>query len=289
MHTLFVSVDEEVLQGGVANAGGVTRVGAHVLRPSNPHTPTIHRFLIGLRAVGFAGASEPVGVDPDGRERLVFIPGDVAVPPFPAWVQTPAALASMARLMADMHAASELVDVDGCEWNTEMVDRGAGGRLPAGADNPAVGAGLVICHNDVCPENVVFRDGAAVGFLDFDFAAPGRRSYDLAQFVKMCVPVTDDESARRLGFEPSDRPAKVRLVCDAYEGAGGTLGADGRSELLVILDDSIARGGEWVRSKVEAGHPGFVEMWEQIGGQETFDRRRRWWGDARPEFASALA
>ena len=54
MHTLFVSVDEEVLQGGVANAGGVTRVGAHVLRPSNPHTPTIHRFLIGLRAVGFA-------------------------------------------------------------------------------------------------------------------------------------------------------------------------------------------------------------------------------------------
>lgn len=278
VHTLFVSVDEEVLQGGVANAGGVVRAGGHVLRPSNPHTPTIHRFLASLRSVGFHGASEPVGVDPDGRERLVFISGDVAVPPFPAWVQTPAALTSVARLLADMHAASLLIDTDGWEWSTEMVDRGA-----------RVGADLVICHNDVCPENVVFRDGVAVGLLDFDFVAPGRRAYDLAQFVKMCVPVTDDESASQLGFDRSDRPEKVRLVCDAYEGAGGTLGARGRDELLVILDDSIARGGEWVPSKVEAGHPGFIEMWEQIGGQETFDRRRRWWADARPDFASALA
>ena len=29
-----------------------------------------------------------------------------------------------------------------------------------------------MCHNDVCPENVVFRDGIAVALLDFEFAAP---------------------------------------------------------------------------------------------------------------------
>ena len=39
---------------------------------------------------------------------------------------------------------------------------------------------VVICHNDVCPENVVYRDGVAVALLDFDFAAPGRRVYDVA-------------------------------------------------------------------------------------------------------------
>jgi len=280
VHNLGVSSDEEVLQGGVANAGGVVRVGNHVLRPSNAHSPTIHRFLTGLRSVGFDGASEPVAVDDDGRERLVFIPGDVAVPPFPLWAQSDDALASVARLMAQLHAASLLLDVDGWEWSSEMVDRGAGS---AGPD------GLVVCHNDVCLENVVFSDGVAVGLLDFDFAAPGRRAYDVAQFVKMCVPVTDDEYARRLGFESCNRPAKVRMVCDAYDEAGGTLGPEGRGELLAILDDGIARSGEWVRSKVEAGHPGFIAMWEQIGGQETFDRRRLWWSDARPAFAAALA
>ena len=90
---------EEVLHGGVANQGAVVRVGDEVLRPSNPFTPTIHRILGDLRATGFDGASLPVGVDPDGRERLVFIPGDVPLAPFPEWFQTEDALASVAGLM----------------------------------------------------------------------------------------------------------------------------------------------------------------------------------------------
>ncbi len=272
--------DEELLQGGVANAGAVVRVGAHVLRPSNRRTPTIHRFLRDLRAVGFDGASEPVGVDADGRERLVFIPGDVAVPPFPAWVQSDEAIASVARLLARFHSASARVDPTG-PWSDEMVDPRAGDLERST---------LVVCHNDVCPENVVFRGGKAVGLLDFDFAAPGRPVYDLAAFVRMCVPVTDDGFAERVGFLPADRPGRVRVACDAYDDAAAVvLGTAGRAELLTILDRSIAHGGEWVRSKVEAGHPGFVEMWEQIGGQATFDRRRAWWAESRPAFAAALA
>ena len=46
-----------------------------------------------------------------------------------------------------------------------------------------------MCHNDVCPENVVFRDGIAVALLDFEFAAPGRPVYDVAQLARIeaCV------------------------------------------------------------------------------------------------------
>ena len=75
-----------MLVGGVANAGAVTRTaGGHVLRPSNPHSRSIHRFLASLRTeAGFDGAPAPVGVDDDGRERLVFVEGDVPVPPYPA-------------------------------------------------------------------------------------------------------------------------------------------------------------------------------------------------------------
>jgi hypothetical protein len=30
-------------------------------------------------------------------------------------------------------------------------------------------------------------------------------------------------------------------------------------------------------------------MWEWMGGQERWDRRRRWWAEDRPTFVGALA
>jgi Phosphotransferase enzyme family len=173
---------EECLPGGIANAGAVVRVGPHVLRPSNPHTASIHRFLSFLPSAGFDGAPVPVGVDADGRERLEFIQGDVAVPPFPPWAQTDDSLASVVDLIRRLHDASREFRPDGCSWSSEMAD--------------AVG-GPVLCHNDVCLENVVFRDGTATALLDFDFVAPGRPAYDLAQFARMCVPIDERHRCRR--------------------------------------------------------------------------------------------
>ena len=94
------------LKGGVANAGAVVRSGEFVLRPSNPNTLTIHRFLNGLGEAGFDGASQPVGVDADGRERLRFIDGDVPLPPYPDWARTDEALGSIARLIRRFHDAA---------------------------------------------------------------------------------------------------------------------------------------------------------------------------------------
>ena len=62
----------------------------------------------------------------------------------------------------------------GLTWNDSLVD-------PAG--------GTLVCHNDVEPSNVVFRDGIAVALLDFGFAAPGRPFYDLAHLARLCVPI----------------------------------------------------------------------------------------------------
>ena len=144
---------EETLQGVVANASAVVRSGDDVLRPSNQHSALIHAFLTRIRARGFHGASEPVSIDPDGRERLRFVPGDV---PYPPWAQTDAALASVAMLIRGLHDASIGLSLEGESWSSELAD-------PDG--------GPVMCHNDVCLENVVFRDGSAVALLDFDFAA----------------------------------------------------------------------------------------------------------------------
>src|SRR5262245_36334473 len=233
--------DESAMPGGIANAGKVVRVGPHVLRPANPQTASIHRFLLALREAGFDGASRPVGVDPDGRERLDFIEGEVAVPPYPEWAQRDDSLASLAELVRRFHDASRRIEVTGLDWSHEMAD-------PAG--------GVLVCHNDVCLENVVFRDGEAVGLLDFDFAAPGRPEYDLAQLVRMCVPIDDDVNAPRFGWRSVDKPARLRLVADAY-----ALDASGRSQLLHILSESIEHGGAFLRRRVEAGDPNFVRMW----------------------------
>jgi len=259
---------EEQLKGGVANAGAVTRVGPHVLRPSNPHSESIHRFLRALRSAGFDRAPMPVGIDPDGRERLEFIEGEVAVPPFPPWAQSDRSLAGVALMMRSFHDASRTFDGAGSTWSSEMAD-------PRG--------GPVVCHNDVCLENVVFRHGEPVGLLDFDFAAPGSPLVDLARFACMCVPIDDDVNAATLGWMAPDRPARLRLVADTY-GLSGTE----RRGLVDAVSAVIARGGEFVRRRVEAGDPNFIEMWNDMGGAQRYDRRRHWWDERYEAFATAL-
>ena len=140
-----------------------------------------------------------------------------------------------------------------------------------------------MCHNDVCPENVVFRDGIAVALLDFEFAAPGRPVYDLAQLARLCVPIDDDFDQARLGWRPADRPARLRLVADAYG-----LDRDARAELLSAMNDAIAGIEAAVRRRVDAGDPNLVEMWNRTGGSERYDRRRRWWTAHHDQFAAAL-
>lgn len=257
-----------MLHGGVANAGAVVRRGHHVLRPSNEHSESIHQVLAALRATGFDGASNPVGIEPDGRERLEFVDGDVPLPPYPDWARTDEALASVAVLLRRLHDASTRIDLGTGTWSREMAD-------PLG--------GPVWCHNDICLENVVFRSGRAVALLDFDFAAPGRRVWDLASFARMCVPIDDTVNAERLGWSPADLPARLRLVVDAYG-----LEERERSHVLDALDRSIDAAGEFVRRRVEAGEPGFVNMWEEMGGSERFERRKRWWTHERASFATAL-
>jgi hypothetical protein len=261
-------VVEQPLVGGVAHAGAVVRVGPHVLRPSSPHSGSIHAFLRAVRHAGFEGAPLPVGVDEDGRERLVFIDGDVPVPPYPDWSQSDTALASVATLLRGLHDAAGGFDSQGLTWEVALAD-------PAG--------GTLVCHNDVELSNVVFRDGVAVALLDFEFAAPGRPVYDLAQLARLCVPIDDDFDQARLGWRPADRPARLRLVADAYG-----LDRDGRAELLTAMDDAIDRIEAAARRSVDGGDPNSVAVVKRTGGIEKYGRRRRWWTDHHDQFAAAL-
>jgi hypothetical protein len=262
-------VVERPLAGGIAHAGQVVRAGPHVLRPSSPHTASIHAFLRAVRQAGFEGAPSPVGVDEDGRDRLVFIDGDVPVPPYPDWSQSDTALASIARLLRGLHDAARGFDPQGLSWSDALAD-------PAG--------GSVVCHDDVELSNVVFRDGTAVALLDFEFAAPGRPVYDLAQLARLCVPIEHDLDQARLGWRPADRPARLRLVADAYG-----LDRDGRAALLPAMSDAMDRIEAAVRRSVDAGDRNTLATVNRTGGLEKYDRRRHWWTDLHDQFAAALA
>jgi hypothetical protein len=264
-------VDQEIkLAGGVANAGAVTRIGDVVLRPTTLHTATINALLLHLHDAGFDAVPKPLGLAPDGRARVAFIPGDVPLPPFPAWSLTDRALASTAALLRGFHDAQDgFVSPPDASWSDEMAD-------PDG--------GRVICHNDVCPENVVYRDGIAVALLDFDFAAPGRPHHDLSQLAKMCVPLDTDEDAARYGRGGLDPFHRLRVVADGYG-----LPPD-RSEFLEVIGRSIAasRTGGFVQRRIDEGDQAFIEMAETMGGLERYERRHQWFEHNRQRFADAV-
>jgi len=260
--------ESEILAGGVANAGAVVRVGDEVLRPAGAHTAAIHALLTHVRRAGFEGVPEPLGFAGDGRERLRFIAGDVPLPPFPAWSKSDEALASTARLLRRFHdATAGFHEPADAAWNLDRAD-------PSG--------GEVICHNDVCPENVVYRGGVAVALLDFDFAAPGRRVFDLASLAIMCIPLDSPADAARTGRDDLDPFRRLRLVADAYGLPSN------RNDLVAAIAERFADLGTSVRRRAENGDVAFKAMWVEIGGQERYVRRRDWFEENRARFVTSL-
>ncbi|MGW2643110.1 aminoglycoside phosphotransferase family protein [Streptomyces sp. NPDC001348] len=191
----------------MANAGAVFRRGALVERPAPNHARALHAYLLALEEHGFAAAPTPVRLTADGREQLTFIPGDVAVPPFPDWAMTKAALESVGGLLRRLHDTGAAVAVDArAEWPRDLAD-------PEG--------GTMLCHNDVCPENVVFRDGRAVALIDFDLAAPGRPLWDVAMTARYWVPILDPGSAADLDCRAHGRGQEADEPCRRPVSCGG--------------------------------------------------------------------
>jgi aminoglycoside phosphotransferase (APT) family kinase protein len=247
----------EELTGGVANVGAVVRDGDLVLRPAPANVKTIHSLLQYLHFRGFP-APEPRGLTEDDREQLGFIPGETSVPPYPQpWVRSEATLAAVGRMLRSLHdSTGDFVPPRDASWSRDLAD-------PHG--------GSVVCHNDVCIENVLFSDGTPVGLLDFDFAAPGRPVWDLAMTARYWVPLQDPTSAAASNRDELDPFSRTRLLADAY-GADAAMRGEFSDVLLEIEEVAI----RFVMDQVELGSPGFVQMWEELGGEERHRRKMAW-------------
>jgi len=253
------------LDGGLTNAGLVTRLGATVRRPQRPTSPATHALLDHLERVGFEGAPRFLGVDDRGREILSYIDGAAAIAPLEDWALTDAALVSVAELLRRYHDAVASFDATGHRWPRPV---------------PAAFRGTIVSHNDPNLDNVIFSAGRAIALIDFDLAGPGSVAWDVACAARLWAPLRDE----------IDVPAQLRgrslqrlqLFVDAY-------GLPMRDREKTV--DAIIHTHDWgygvVRDAVADGHRTFARVW-QDGAQSRAERARRWIASHRPQMQDAL-
>lgn len=250
------------LAGGMGSGGEVVRVGSTVRRPFRPHSPAVTAFLRHLEAVGFAGAPRHLGIDERGREVLSWIDGDVALPPFPTWAGSEAILLGVAHLQRELHAAArDFQAPPDARWN----------RTNLGESGP----GSIVCHNDLCVENVVVRHGEVVAFIDFDFAAPVDPLLDIAIAARHWIPIRDPRDIDP-GLQGLDQVERFHRFCDVHD-----LEPARRRRAVAHLEEFLDRALLSMRTRAKAGLPAYVRAWE--AGYEGQNRRSRAWIDAQRE------
>jgi len=260
---------EQVLLGGIANEGAVVRVGDTVRRPWRRSTPFAHAVLARLAEISAGLAPVPLGRDDQGREVLSWLDGEVPIPPFPTWATEEAFLVSLGELVRRVHdALAGWLPDPALTWGTELAD-------PSG--------GRQVVHGDVCPENIVCRDGKAAALLDWDFAAPGRRIWDVVGTAWLCVPFVEP-GRRGPEYAGLDVLVRLRALVDAYDLPGGDREAFGE-----VLAQRRAVGERFIRGQVAAGHPGFVARWSGPESEDRHQRERAWVAAVQPQLPGALA
>lgn len=249
--------DHEVeLTGGTANRGLVRRVGDTVRRPRPTADTGVHALLDHLERVGFDGAPRYLGQDANGRDVLTYIDGEVPIAPYPSWARTDDALISVAALLRRYHQAVESFDPRPYEWPTVV---------------PSPYWGNLVTHNDPNLDNVVFRDGQAVAFIDFDLASPGSSLWDAALAARLWIPLrapqdVPDYVAVRTG-------QRLRVFADAY---GLTDTERARMAPTVLATHTWCY--DIIRTGAEQGRPGYQHYWTR-SAQEHDTRGRQWLED----------
>lgn len=250
---------EIALAGGMGSGGAVVRVGNTVRRPRRAHTDSVNAFLTHLHAHGYTFVPEPLGTDGRGRDVVSWIDGDVAIPPFPDWVAGDELLVSVATLQRRMHAgARSFREPEEAVWDRL--------NLP---DPPP---DAIVCHNDLCVENVVVSGGRATGFIDFDFASPNDPLIDIAIACRHWVPFKEpsDIGDARAGL---DLIARFHTFCDVHE-----LTAAQRSHVVSHAGRYLDKAMVSMKARADAGQPLYLEVWN--AGYPAQNRRSREWLDA---------
>src|SRR4029453_8882930 len=211
-------------QGGPEQppGGGLTRLGVAVACAPGPWVPTVRALLDHLAGLDFDGVPQVMGFDEDGRLLVSHVPGDGH--PSAEQPTSDQALGELAQLLRRYHDATvDFVAPEPASW-----------RRP---EQPPV---EVICHGDVGPHTIVFRNGHPIALVDLDSAHPGARRWDLAAAAHRFIPLGAPSSSD-LVLPMDQQMIRLRLFCDAYG-----LAHAGREE----MPETVL---EWLRARAARG------------------------------------
>jgi hypothetical protein len=127
----------------------------------------------------------------------------------------------------------------------------------------------LIGHQDVTPENVVFRDGEAVALIDFDMARPATRVMEMLNVMLWWGPFGADEDLDPL-MRGLDVPRRCGLIADAYG-----MSAEDRGQLVDVAVLQNRRARHLMKHRAESMGGGWRRMWDE-GVGDKIQRRQTW-------------
>lgn len=209
-------------------------VGDTVRRPWQPWHRPVHALLEHLRAAQFVEVPTVLGVDDEGREVVQWMGGAAGVEPVSAEVASDHALVAVAKLIRRFHDATTTFHWEAGGWNPLLAD--------------PTGRAEVICHNDLSSYNIIYRRSDPIALIDWEFASPGSRLWDLAYACVWLVPLHSPEYCLSAGWGIIDYARRLRLFCDSYGLDDGP-----RHDLLDVMPERQARNREQLQAWASQG------------------------------------
>lgn len=227
---------DEGMTGGVFSKP--VRRGSVVERASSSRN--VHVLLRHFEQVGFGLSPRLLGSTQGGtRDILGYIEGEAAHYPLSDLLRSEEVVGNVAWAVRAMHDATQgFRPVDSEAWRHREVS------VPARID--------CIGHHDLAPWNILFDGTRVVGIIDWDFAGPSNRAWDLSYVAHRFVPLSSPRLTRVFGWETEpDRAARLRLLTDTY-GHGIT-----PAELLDLAVVRLASIAANIEQQIRAGNPAF--------------------------------
>jgi aminoglycoside phosphotransferase (APT) family kinase protein len=171
----------------------------------------------------------------------------VAIYPLPAWAWSDALLVEVARAARALHDATVTLELPAGGWRRAAIE-------------PVE----VICHGDLAPYNTVCRDSRFHAFIDWDYAVPGPRLWDLGYLAYRWVALTDPSNPDGNALPIAEQRRRLALLADAYgDVTGDELAASAArrlEDLIGYTHEQSAAGNAELARTIELGH---VELYRR--------------------------
>ncbi len=217
--------DRQAGYGSPLGSRGALHVGDTLRRPWQPWHRPVHALLEHLCAAQLTAVLTVLSVDEHGREVLRWVDGEAGAEPVSSEVSSDHARVEAAKLVRRFHDATTTFHWDLGGWNPLLAD-------PTGSAD-------VMCHNDLSTYNIIYHRADPIAIIDWEFASPGSRLWDLAYACVWLVPLHPPEYCRSAGWGNIDAARRLRLFCDSYG-----LDTRMRHELLDVVSERQARNRE---------------------------------------------